>query len=258
MFTPHDKNAVPTQKHLGSNGTSMWPKVVSRTLKTVQWLVLWVGRNKDDVNKSTLFRKRMFKLETTHFHGRVRRSNVHRGISARRSNVKTLLYDGKCHVATIRQMTIPKLELQAAVYGVHLRKQRISEHDVRIDKIYHWSDSSTLLQWLQAAHKIQQMFVVNRAAEILENSLMDQWRLVKGVENPADNGTPGISNEGPKEWVWLNRPAWLQTDEEKWRCQVNEVEAEQVTSTVATESKLDQLFDWRRNRSCNRNRNFIA
>ena len=96
---------------------------------------------------------------------------------------------GKCRVAPIRHMTIAKLELQAAVYGVRLRKKILSKHDVRIDKIYHWTDSSTVLQWLQAAHKKQYAFVANRAAEIPENSSMDQWRHVKGVENPADIGT---------------------------------------------------------------------
>ena len=158
-------------------------------------------------------------------------------------------------------MTVPKLELQAAVYGVRLRKQILNEHDVKIDKIDHWTDSSTVLQWLQAAHKKQQVFVANRAAEILENSSMDQWRHVKGVENPADIGTRGMSIEGLKESVWLNGPAWLQADEEKWPklwCQVNELEPEQVMSTVATETKLDQIFDWRRYSSFNRIRNFIA
>ena len=52
---------------------------------------------------------------------------------------------GKCRVAPIRHMTIPKLELQAAVYGVRLRKQILNEHDVRIDKIYHWTTSPTVL-----------------------------------------------------------------------------------------------------------------
>ena len=65
--------------------------VVSRTLKTFQWLVLWAERNTDDVDKSTLFWKRMYKFETTHFHRRDRRSNVHRGIPARRNNVETYL-----------------------------------------------------------------------------------------------------------------------------------------------------------------------
>ena len=91
------------------------------------------------------------------------------------------------------------------------------------------------------------MFVANRAAEILENSSMDQWRHVKGVEKPADIGTRRKSIKGLKESVRLNGPAWLQADEEKcpkpW-CQDNELE--QVTSTVATETKIDQLFDWRR------------
>ena len=158
---------------------------------------------------------------------------------------------GKCRVAPIRHMTIPKLELQAAVYGVRLRKQILNKHDVKIDRIYHWTDSSTVLQWLQAAHK-KQVFVANRAAEILENSSMDQWRHVKGVENPADIGTRGMSIERLKESVWLQWP-------KPW-CHVNEVEAEQGTSTVATENKLDQLFDWRRYSSFNRIRirHFIA
>ena len=37
---------------------------------------------------------------------------------------------GKCCVAPIRHMTIPKLELQAAVSGVYLRKQILNKHDV--------------------------------------------------------------------------------------------------------------------------------
>ena len=168
---------------------------------------------------------------------------------------------GKCRVAPIRHMTIPKLELQAAVYGGRLRKQILNELDVRIDKIYHWNDSSTVLEWLQAAHKKQQVFVANRAAEILENSSIDQWRHVKGVENPADIGTRGMSVEGLREFVCLNGQAWLQADEEKWPkpwCQEIELEPVQVTSTVATETKLDQMFDWRRYSSFNRIRNFIA
>ena len=168
---------------------------------------------------------------------------------------------GKCRVAPIRHMTIPKLELQAAVYGARLRKQLLSKQYVRIDKIYHWTDSSTVLQWLQVAHKKQQVFVAHRAAEILENLSMDQWRHVKGVKIPADIGTRGMSIESLKESVRLTGPAWLQAGEEKWPkpwCQVNGVEAEQATSTVATENKLDQLFDWKRYSTFNRIRNFLA
>ena len=90
---------------------------------------------------------------------------------------------------------------------------------------------------------------------------MDQWRHVKGVENAVDIGTRGMFIEGLKKWVWLNGPAWLKRSEKKWLkpwCQENELEPEQVTSTVATETKLDQLFDWRQHSTFNRIRIFLA
>ena len=84
---------------------------------------------------------------------------------------------------------------------------------------------------------------------------MDQWRHVKVVDNPADIGTRGLSIEG------LQESAWLQRIEYNWPelwCQQNELNPEQVTSTVATETILDQLFDWRGYSTFNRIRNFIA
>ena len=84
---------------------------------------------------------------------------------------------------------------------------------------------------------------------------------MKGVENPANIGTRGGSIEGLKKSLWVNGPAWLLTDEEKWLkpwCQVNEAEAGQVTSTVATETNVDQLFDWRQYNTFNRIGTFIA
>ena len=167
----------------------------------------------------------------------------------------------KCLFAPIRHMRIPKLELQAAVYGVRLRVQILSKHDVRIDKIYHWTNSSNVLQLLQAAHRKQKAFFANRAAELVDNSSLDLWWHVKGFENPADIGSRGMSIECLKESVWMNGPAWRLTDEETWLnpwCHVNEFEAEHANSNVATENKVDQLFDWRQYSTINRIRNSIA
>ena len=260
MLTLHHKNAVSTQKQLGSNGKSMGQKDVSRTRKTIEWLVLWIERNKDYINKSISFRKRTQNLETTLFHRCIRSSNVPRGISARWSSVEAFVIE-KCRVAPIRHTTILKLELQAAVYGVRPRRQILREHDGRIDKTYYWTNSSTVLQRLQSAHKKQQVFLADRAAEIRENSSVDRRRHVKGIENPANIGTGGMPIECLKEHGWLKGPAWLQTDEEKWPkpwCQVNEVKAEQATITVATETELDQLINWRQYWSFNRFRKFTA
>ena len=62
------------------------------------------------------------------------------------TTLKLLYVIGKCRVAPIRHTTIPKIELQAAVYGVRLRSQILSEHDMKLDNIYHWTDFSTVLQ----------------------------------------------------------------------------------------------------------------
>ena len=137
----------------------------------------------------------MYKLESTHFHCPFRRSAVHCGISARRSNVETHLCDREMSCGIHQKYDNTEVRTLYAVYGVRLRKQILSKHDLRIDKIYHWTDSSTVLKWLQAAHKKQQVFVANSAAEILENSSMDPWRHVKRVENPADIGTRRMSIE---------------------------------------------------------------
>ena len=101
------------------------------------------------------------------------------------------------------------------IYRVTLVMQILRHNDLKIDKVYYGTDSSTVLHWLQSAHEQQQVFVANRAAEILENFSMDQWRHVKGLENPADIGTRGMSIEGVTESGWINGPAWLQTAEEK-------------------------------------------
>ena len=44
------------------------------------------------------------------------------------------------------------------------------EHDFTIDQSLIWSDSSTVIQWLNAFDKKQQIFVANRIREILENT----------------------------------------------------------------------------------------
>ena len=65
--------------------------------------------------------------------------------------LKLTYFLGNCCVALIRHTTIPKLELQDAVYGVRIRRQTLREQDVMIFceldvKNYHCADSSTLLQ----------------------------------------------------------------------------------------------------------------
>ena len=42
-------------------------------------------------------------------------------------------------------MTVAKLEMQAAVYGVRLRELILEEHDFDVDRIVHWTYATTVL-----------------------------------------------------------------------------------------------------------------
>ena len=82
--------------------------------------------------------------------------------------------------------SVPKLELQAALYTVRLRQLILDGHDIDFGKGYHWTDSLTVLQWLLSAHKKQHVFVANRIGEILDRSTVDEWSHVMGTLNLAD------------------------------------------------------------------------
>ena len=66
---------------------------------------------------------------------------------------------GKCRIAPIKQLSIPRLELQAALYAVPLRQLFSSDHGIRIEHFYHWTVSVTVLRLLHAANKKQTDFV---------------------------------------------------------------------------------------------------
>ena len=99
---------------------------------------------------------------------------------------------GKPRVAPIKQQTITKLELQAALLGSRILKFISREHRITLSHTLFWTNSSTVLQWIYGSANRQQVFVSNRVAEILETSQPCQWRHVPGISNPADDGTRGL------------------------------------------------------------------
>ena len=107
MITLHNKNEVSTLKHLGSNGPSMGKRVVSRTLKTIHWLVLWVERKKEDIDNLTYFWNGCTNSRL-HIFTDTSAEDVHRGISARWGNVKTYLCDRKMPCSTYQAHDISK------------------------------------------------------------------------------------------------------------------------------------------------------
>ena len=80
---------------------------------------------------------------------------------------KSSLIMSKTRVAPLRELTLPKLELMAAVIGSRLLKFILTSLSPIYSGIpvYMWSDSQIVLYWINSSKKLPQ-FVSRRIAEI--------------------------------------------------------------------------------------------
>ncbi len=99
---------------------------------------------------------------------------------------------GKSQVMATKQVTIPRLELTAAVLAVKLSHQVEEELEISVDRIVFWTDSTVVLQYLNNESTRFQTFVANRLAIIHDLSKPSQWKYVESTYNPADSASCGI------------------------------------------------------------------
>ena len=131
--------------------------------------------------------------------------------------VHTQLLISKCRVAPIKQRTIPRLELQAALLAAELDKLLITELDIEIVGSYSWSDSEVVLSYIRNETTRFHVFVENRVSAIRQRSNPDDLQYVNTKDNPADLLTrPKCLLAGNLDAKWFNRPAWLRTYKSEW------------------------------------------
>ena len=119
---------------------------------------------------------------------------------------------GKARVAPMKVMTIPKLELQAALLASRLKQDICLALTLHVNKVFMLTHSTPVLQWLNSTSK-QPIFVANRVCEILEHTRVDEWNHVASSDNRADAGTRGISAEVLQSSSWVRGPDFLRTKE---------------------------------------------
>ena len=78
----------------------------------------------------------------------------------------------KARVAPMKVMTVPKLELQAALLAARLKREICQALTVTVDKVFMWTDSTMVLQWINSTNK-HPIFIANRVSEIVENTSDD-------------------------------------------------------------------------------------
>ncbi|XP_044573279.1 uncharacterized protein LOC123257599 [Drosophila ananassae] len=123
----------------------------------------------------------------------------------------------KTKCAPMRTMTIPRLELQAAVLGTRLMDTVRQDHSVAIAETVLWTDSKTVLRWIGSTHRRYKQFVGDRVAEILESTKVAQWRWLPSADNVADDATRAQrSVDLSEESRWLRGPAFLRRPAGSW------------------------------------------
>ncbi|XP_063955361.1 uncharacterized protein LOC135154088 [Lytechinus pictus] len=121
----------------------------------------------------------------------------------------------KSRVAPLKKLTLPRLELQAAVMATRLYTAIKEELTLELDSAVFMTDSMIVLGWIRSKARAYKPFVSARVGEIQTNSNPSWWRHVPGDQNPADDISRGIPPEKLTE-IWENGPEFLYWHDNRW------------------------------------------
>ncbi|GFX99057.1 integrase catalytic domain-containing protein [Trichonephila clavipes] len=119
-------------------------------------------------------------------------------------------------VAPLKSLTLPRLELTAALLSARLAKQVSS--CLKFDaNIYYWTDSLISYYWIRGDSSAFKPYIKNRVQEIQLLSDPMQWGHCPGKDNPADLLSRGTSAvKLAQNELWWHGPPWLKLTPDHW------------------------------------------
>jgi len=126
----------------------------------------------------------------------------------------------KSRVAPAKFLSIPRLELMAAVLSVQIsqlvRKElKLSKYS-KFEEVF-WTDSQVVLGYINNNARRFKVFVANRVQIIKENSSAEQWNYVASKDNPADLASRGVNvKQSDKVKMWFEGPRFLWLQKVSW------------------------------------------
>ena len=123
----------------------------------------------------------------------------------------------KTRVAPLSKLTLPKLELMAALVATRLTKfVTESLNSFYPQMLVHlWSDSQIVLHWIGSQKKQKLKFVSHRIQEITQTFPSTVWNYCPTGDNPADLLTRGMDSDVLNDPLWIQGPSWI-TEKSKW------------------------------------------
>jgi len=115
-------------------------------------------------------------------------------ITSLSGEIITLLLASKSKVAPIKPMSIPRLELSAAVLLARLMSSVHNVLNANYTHIYCWTDSTVVLAWLDKHPAHWKTFMAHRVAAVHFHIPDAKWCYVPTKTNPADCASRGLLN----------------------------------------------------------------
>ncbi|CAK5098628.1 unnamed protein product [Meloidogyne enterolobii] len=120
----------------------------------------------------------------------------------------------------------------AAIAGKRLSDFIQKESDIELEKIFIWSDSKLVLNWILISDKEKQpRFIKRRIEEVTQNKNLI-WKYVPTELNIADIATRGLTcNELTEKKSWWQGPTFLRKNKNEWP---KAIEFEKIASPKET------------------------
>ena len=134
------------------------------------------------------------------------------------NRVNCSLVMGKARVTPLKSITIPRLELTAALVSVKVSE--MLSRELRYDEVEEvfWTDSKVVQAYIHNNARRFHTFVANRVQQIRESTVPEQWKYIDGKNNPADDASRGLSPKDlPQSSRWLRGPSFLWDPHYSWK-----------------------------------------
>lgn len=120
----------------------------------------------------------------------------------------------KTQVAPLKKLTIPRLELNAAVFLSELTLFVQKTLELQNAPVYLWTDSAVALTWVRSHPSRWKEYVSNRVIKIQELQPHAEWKFIAGKFNPADCASRGLTTLKLKQHsLWWHGPPWLSSSQ---------------------------------------------